>query len=46
MAPISEPAERTIITVKYNGDISSTECQFEYLIISSDVFVKNTDAKK
>ena len=46
MAPISEIADSAISTVKYNGEIVSTELQFEYLIIISDVFSKKTDARK
>jgi hypothetical protein len=46
IAPISEIADRAISNVKYNGEIASTEFQFEYLIISSEVFVKKTDARK
>lgn len=46
MAPTRDNAESAINKVKYKGEIASTECQFENLMINSEVFSKKTDARK
>ncbi len=46
IAPVSEIAESAMNSVKYSGEIASSECVLEYLIINSDVFSKKTEARK
>ena len=46
IAPINDMADKAINKVKYKGEMVSTVCHDEYLIINSDDVSKKTEARK